>query len=62
MTYATGHIKRNSDTGEVALRTIFPEEVPESLWLVSTVNKGPYMTSTDKVEGWIDLYTPPTAE
>ena len=40
----TGHVKHNPETGEVALRTIFPTDQGPQLaamaWLVATKNMG----------------------
>lgn len=58
--YRTGHVKRNAETQEIALRTHFEEAVyPDMTWLVATVNIGARHTSTDKVDAWADLYVPP---
>ena len=62
MSYETGHIKRNPATGEVALRTIFPEDQGEQLanmaWLVATKNTGARNAATTVVEAWDDLFEP----
>jgi hypothetical protein len=60
--YQTGHIKHNSETGEVALRTIFPEDQGQQLanmaWLVATKNIGARNASAADVADWDDLYEP----
>lgn len=64
--YAEGHVKRNPETGEVALRTIFPEnqgpQLASMAWLVSTLNVGARSAKTEDVEGWDDLFPPPPAQ
>lgn len=61
--FETGHIKRNTETGEVALRTIFPEDqgpqMANMAWLVATNNTGARNAPTSEVTSWEDLYTPP---
>lgn len=60
--YQTGHVKRNAETGAVAVRTIFPltdEQFRSMAWLIATPNVGARNASTADVEGWEDLYTPP---
>lgn len=66
MNYEKGHVKRNSETGEVAVRTMFPSgENPQQQlmewWCVGS-NSGPRTTWTLEVDGWDDLYTPPPVE
>lgn len=66
MEYATGHVKRNPDTGAIALRTQFPddptvEQLAAMAWLVSTANIGARHAKTDEVAGWDDLYVPEEA-
>lgn len=62
MTYATGHVKRNTETGEVAVRTIFPisENTQQAMmeWLCAAPNTGPRNTWTIEVESWEDLFVP----
>jgi hypothetical protein len=64
--FQTGHVKRNPETGEVALRTIFPEDQGPQMaamaWLVSTSNTGARNAKTDEVVGWADLLVPPAAQ
>ena len=60
--YQTGHIKRDTETGNVAIRTIFPEGEAEMInmaWLVATKNIGARNAATSAVEAWPDLYVPP---
>lgn len=61
MDYTAGHVKRNADTGEVAVRTVFPETDAQFIamaWLVATTNIGARNAPTAEVAGWDDLYTP----
>ena len=62
MPYETGHIKHNPESGEVALRTIFPEDQGPQLanmaWLVATKNVGARNAPTADVEAWDDLFIP----
>jgi hypothetical protein len=57
-----GHVKRDPETGCVAIRTIFPEDQGPQLanmaWLVATPNQGARHATTAEVEGWDDLYEP----
>ena len=56
-----GHVKRDPATGNVALRTIFPDDDPglsNMAWLVSTPNVGARHAKTSEVEDWEDLYIP----
>lgn len=58
---AEGHVKRDPVTGSVAIRTRFPEDIPElaeMAWLVSTVAGGPRNAKSVEVESWDDLYAP----
>lgn len=61
--YLQGHIKRNAETGDVAIRTIFPEDQGEQManmaWLVATSASGARTTPTSAVESWEDVFTPP---
>jgi len=62
--YAVGHLKRNTESGEVAVRTIFPiGKTPEEAmmeWLCAAPNAGPRNAKTQDVEGpdWVDVYIP----
>ena len=57
-----GHVKRNPETGDIAIRTIFPEDSTPQLanmaWLVATANIGARHVKSDEVEEWDDLYVP----
>lgn len=60
--YAQGHVKRDPDTGNVAVRTVFPEDEPVmagQAWLIATPNRGAHFAKSEEVIGWDDLYTPP---
>lgn len=61
--YLAGHVKRNPDTDEVALRTIFPEDqgpqMAQMAWLVATKNVGARNAPTSEIGSWVDVYTPP---
>ena len=60
MTYQINHVKRDPDTGAVAIRTIFPDEAPTDsmAWLVASNNIGARNARTIDVDGWPDLYIP----
>lgn len=60
MSYLAGHVKRNPDTGEVALRTTFAEEGQFAFlaWLIATPTIGARNARSTEVEGWDDLHTP----
>lgn len=61
MTYQPGHVKRNPDTQEIALRTTFDESLPQLAhlaWLVSTLTWGARNARTAEVESWDDLLVP----
>lgn len=63
--YLNGHVKHDPAGGAVAIRTRFPEDVPElagMAWLVSTVTLGPRNAATSEVEDWDDLYVPPQTD
>ena len=68
MEYTIGHVKRNTTTGEVAVRTLFPlgENIQQQMmeWLCAAPSSGPRNTWTTEVEGsdWEDLYVPPPAD
>jgi hypothetical protein len=62
MTYQTGHVKRDPETGAIGIRTIWPEDDPliaDKAWACTTVNRGPFFAATVTVESWDDIYTPP---
>lgn len=58
--YKEGHVKRNPETGEVALRTHFADNADfvNMLWLVSNSVRGPYNVGTLAVDLWDDLFVP----
>lgn len=62
--YQKGHIKRNTLTDEVAMRTIFPEDQGPQFaamaWVIGTLNSGARSGKTAEVEeeGWVDIYVP----
>lgn len=60
--YETLHVKRDPESGAVAIRTIQPDDpkavVPQA-WLMATPHFGAHNKSTADVEGWDDLYVPP---
>ena len=61
-TYQAGHIKHNSETLEVAIRTMFPEDderLARMAWLISGPRFGARHSAADEVAGWDDLFTPP---
>lgn len=63
--YRQGHVKRNTETGSVAIRTQFPENIEQlrgMAWLVATHNLGARNALTTEVEEWDDLYVPPAPE
>lgn len=66
--YLEGHVKRDPNTGAVAIRTNQPEQIaPGSFaavqaWLISTTFSGAHFAGTDVVAAWDDLYTPPQPE
>lgn len=66
MEYLEGHIKRDPETGSVAIRTIFPTNSTAQLanmaWLVATTNVGARHQRNEDVADWDDLYTPPAPE
>lgn len=63
MVYAEGHVKRNPESGEVAVRTMFPvgENPQEQLmeWWCMSITNAPRSTWTIEVDGWENLYVPP---
>ena len=59
MTYQPGHVKRNPETQEIAMRTTFDEAIlPQLAWLVSTLTWGARNVRTAEVESWDDLFVP----
>lgn len=62
-----GHIKRNPETGSVAVRTHFDEAVPELAALAWAVvhpgaAPGPRRLTSDEVENWDDVFSPEVDE
>ena len=56
----TGHVKHNSTTNEIAIRTSFDEtQFPNMVWLIASTNMGARNGKEEDVKGWDDLYTPP---
>jgi len=62
MSYEAGSVKHNSETGEVAIRTIFPEDQGPQLaalaWLVATKSIGARNCPSADVESWAVLFDP----
>ena len=59
---AAGSVKRDPDTGAIAVRTHFDEANPQlapMAWLVSTIALGPRHAPSTEVADWDTLYTPP---
>lgn len=59
---AAGSIKRDPDTGAVAVRTHFDESNPQlapMAWLVGSITMGSRHATSTEVDDWDDLYTPP---
>lgn len=57
----TGHIKRDPNSGAVAIRTHYDEANPQlapMAWLVATIGMGPRHATSVEVAEWDDLYTP----
>lgn len=67
-TYYPWHARRNTETGELALRTIFPEDQGPQLanmaWLIIHASAGSRHAPTDQVTGteWADTYVAPAPE
>lgn len=64
-TYQAGHVRHNTDTKEVAVRTMFSDDpsnpqMARLAWLVATVTMGARNATTDEVQGagWTDLWVP----
>lgn len=52
-----GHVKRNPSTGDVAVRTAFPEDdYPDMAWTVVTSRSGATTKPSSYVDGWDDLF------
>lgn len=62
--YAEGHVKRNPETGAVALRTHFADnaDFANMTWLVSSTIHGPSNVGTAAVDAWDDLFVPPAVD
>jgi hypothetical protein len=61
MTYLAGHVKRDPETGSVAIRTINSDTDPfirERAWLGSTTYRGSFFATTETVAAWDDLFVP----
>ena len=65
MSYDKGHIKRDPDTGAVAIRTMFPENQGQHLanmaWLIATPNMRARHSVTADIEACDDLHVPEPA-
>lgn len=65
-TYHEGHIKRNPEGNEIAIRTMFDDTNPGlagMAWLVATSRSGARNAPTSEVESWTDEYVaPPPSE
>lgn len=60
--HKVGHVKRNTATGDIAVRSIFHWELfPDMYWLIATTGSGGNYAPVDDAEGedWVDLYVPP---
>ena len=61
--YRTGHIKRNPDTLEVAIRMMFSDD-PENpqmarlAWLIGNPSMGARNAPTSEVDDWPDVFIP----
>lgn len=61
MTYQQNHVKREPESGAVAIRTFFDESNPQlagMAWLVVTSTTGARHCRTAEVADWEDLYVP----
>ena len=59
--YRVGHVKHDTSTGAVAVRTIFHREIfPDMYWIVATTGSGGRFYDAAHCEDWDDLYTPPS--
>lgn len=60
--YLQGHVKFDPVSGAVAIRTILPEDMGQSIadmaWLVATADFGARHSNTAGVEGWDDMFVP----
>lgn len=57
--YAAGDVKRDPDSGDVAVRTTNDDtgERANRAWLVATQTRGARFASNSDVDGWDDIYT-----
>lgn len=62
--YREGHVKRDPDTGAVAIRTSFPDDelLAGRAWIVASPFSGVRHAGTDAVTLWVDLFVPPVPE
>lgn len=61
MMYLAGHVKRNPETGAVAVRTRYPDDRPEFerfQWQIASPITGPKSCPTADVQDWADLFVP----
>jgi len=62
MDYLANHVKRDPESGNIAIRTIFNSgdnpQLSRMEWLVASPVTGPHHASITEVEGWDDLYIP----
>lgn len=62
--YSVGHVKRNPETGAIAVRTIHDETVPQlarRAWQIASTTVGSRGAFTSEVEDWDDLFIPDEA-
>lgn len=65
MNYQKDHLKRNTETGTYAVRTIFDDEDPQQAdraWKLfggDQIATGKARTSDVEGEPWVDLFVPP---
>ena len=60
-TYQAGHLKHNTETLEVAIRTMFPEDderLARMAWLISGPRFGARHAAAAEVADWPDLFVP----
>lgn len=60
--YREGHVKRNPDTGEVAVRNAFDDDwstMSGKTWIICGTFYGVRSGSSEEVSSWDDLYVPP---
>lgn len=59
--YKTGHLKHNTETLEVAVRTTFPEDderLAQMAWVIASPHYGTKHATTVQVDDWDDLFIP----